>query len=562
MNDAWLPEGNEPNAGEQENVPPIADDTVTGILEFQTFEQQNEVAMGDEMGEIAAKAKKSHRWLWILLGVLVLLAAVLGGGFWYFQSHALPGVNLWGHSMIGRSQKQIANEIQSKADEISIPVSYNGKTKQASLKDLGLSVDADKIASQVVNAKRNDSFFQKYAFWVTENLDTDPFDAETADASTIGKALGVDSQTAMNAGLRLNDDATAFDVVPGKQGTGINVIPVAQEAQRVLESLGRKTAQTVTVKDMQINPDISDDQATAAKTVADGFIANPIAIKIGDHQIAAFDVKVIVSAMTVSADNGAKLAAGQTRNGILVFDATKLQQYYDDSIKPNFHADRVDGDVIVNSVGDVLQTNTEGHDGIVISDGSDSNVGRDAAKALAKGGGTVSVQGTVDAQNEKRTTRTVVVSLSGHTVTAIENGQTLRVMHMSAGQGNDYLTGQCQPSGDLCTPTYCDVNSYDNCTPDGDFKVWLKYQSQDMSGNLTLSNGSQESWNVKNVGFVNYFSKTGCAIHRIATQSAFNDASVQAMGANTSHGCVGIGWDQAEWFYNWCLKGTTVHVQA
>ena len=233
-----------------------------------------------------------------------------------------------------------------------------------------------------------------------------------------------------------------------------------------------------------------------------------------------------------------------------------------DSIKSNFHADRVDGDVIVNSVGDVLQTNGDGHDGITVSDGGDTNVGRDAAEAFAKGSDSVSIQGTCDAQNEKKTTRTVVVSLSSHTVTAIENGQTVRVMHMSAGQGNDYQTGQCQPSGDLCTPTYCDPNSYDNCTPDGDFKVWLKYQSQDMSGTLTLSDGNTEKWDVKDVGFVNYFSKTGCAIHRIATQSAFNDSSIQAMGKNTSHGCVGVGWDQAEWFYNWCLMGTTVHVQA
>ena len=31
--------------------------------------------------------------------------------------------------------------------------------------------------------------------------------------------------------------------------------------------------------------------------------------------------------------------------------------------------------------------------------------------------------------------------------------------------------------------------------------------------------------------------------------------------ANGSHGCVGIGWDVAEWFYNWCNMGTSVHIQ-
>ena len=37
------------------------------------------------------------------------------------------------------------------------------------------------------------------------------------------------------------------------------------------------------------------------------------------------------------------------------------------------------------------------------------------------------------------------------------------------------------------------------------------------------------------------------------------------MGKNTSHGCVGIGWDAAEWFYDFAVQGpdhgVTVHVQ-
>ena len=148
----------------------------------------------------------------------------------------------------------------------------------------------------------------------------------------------------------------------------------------------------------------------------------------------------------------------------------------------------------------------------------------------------------------KETKRHVVVDLSDHTVTALENGNAVKTMHMSAGQGNDYATGKCQASGDMCTP-------------EGDFEIWLKYPSQNMSGTLTLSDGKKETWDVKNVGFVNYFSKSGCAIHRIATQTPYTDAQIQALGENTSHGCVGIGWDMAEWFYNWCVDGTSVHVQ-
>ena len=110
---------------------------------------------------------------------------------------------------------------------------------------------------------------------------------------------------------------------------------------------------------------------------------------------------------------------------------------------------------------------------------------------------------------------------------------------------NNNSTGVCE--GELCTPL-------------GDFNIWRKLDSQDMSGSITLSGGRTESWDAKNVGFVNYFSKSGCAIHRIATQSAINDGSLPGV-SNSSHGCIGLGWDVAQWFYDWCPSGTAVHIQ-
>ena len=50
-------------------------------------------------------SKKRHLlWLWIVLAVMLLFGAVAGGGYWFFQSHALPGVTLWGRSMTGQSR--------------------------------------------------------------------------------------------------------------------------------------------------------------------------------------------------------------------------------------------------------------------------------------------------------------------------------------------------------------------------------------------------------------------------------------------------------------------------
>lgn len=194
-------------------------------------------------------SKKRHLlWLWIVLAVMLLFGAVAGGGYWFFQSHALPGVTLWGRSMTGQSRDHIVQEISDTAESLTVPVSYEGTSKKVTLKDLGVAIDAESIAENVMNAKRDDSFFQKYAFWAREDVDVEPFDDSQASAQTVGGMLGVQSASATNPSLQLNADGTAFDVTPGQQGTGIDVTEIVKEAKNVLESFGKQTAQTVTLE--------------------------------------------------------------------------------------------------------------------------------------------------------------------------------------------------------------------------------------------------------------------------------------------------------------------------
>ena len=499
-----------------------------------------------------ANVRSSHRhvrkhviWPWIVLAVVALLGAFAGGSIWFFQSHALPGVTLWGTPVTGRSYNQIVSQIDDAVANTTVTASYDGKTAKISLKDLGLSVDSEAIATQVMDAKRNDPWWQRYvSFWETSDVTTEPANPQAAVADTLNEKLSIEEVKPVDASLQLNAEGTGFDIASGKQGQGVDPTPVAQAAVKSVQSLGRGTTQTIAVTLSATDPAVTNDIAAKAKATVDKLVEKPVTVTIGDHQIATVGAPALAASMRLDANENAKLTSNETRNGYVVFDSDKLQQYFDNSVKTSLSPTRVDQEVIVNNNGDVIETLKEGHDGVTISD--DSSFGQDAVAALAKGSGSVSVTGTVDPMQTKSTKRHVVVDLSDNKVYAYENDKLIRTMSMSAGQGNDRKTGECT-GGDLCTPT-------------GDFTIWLKYQSQDMSGNLTLSDGSNESWDVKGVGFVNYFSHSGCAIHRIASQSAINDAQVAALG-NTSHGCVGIGWDQAEWFYGWAVMGTSVHVQ-
>jgi lipoprotein-anchoring transpeptidase ErfK/SrfK len=87
-------------------------------------------------------------------------------------------------------------------------------------------------------------------------------------------------------------------------------------------------------------------------------------------------------------------------------------------------------------------------------------------------------------------------------------------------------------------------------TPIGEFHIYAKLTSQTMTGYNT--NGTR--YVQPNVPWVNYFT-AGDAVHGNYWRSASVFGNV-----NTSHGCVGVPVNQAEWIYNWAPLGTTVIV--
>lgn len=114
--------------------------------------------------------------------------------------------------------------------------------------------------------------------------------------------------------------------------------------------------------------------------------------------------------------------------------------------------------------------------------------------------------------------RTILIDLSDQTLTAMEGGMAVRRMLVSTGK----------PS----TPT-----------PTGNYRVYNRFVSQDMSGPGYYAPG---------VPFVQYF-YAGYAIHGTYWHTAF--------GVPVSHGCVNLQTPDAEWLWGWAALGTPVTVQ-
>lgn len=87
----------------------------------------------------------------------------------------------------------------------------------------------------------------------------------------------------------------------------------------------------------------------------------------------------------------------------------------------------------------------------------------------------------------------------------------------------------------------------------GEFHIFQKFASQDMKG--YNADGSQ--YFQPQVKWVNYFAPGGYAVHGVYWHPLSWFGNI-----NSSHGCVGLPDDEAEWVYDWAPIGTTVITHA
>lgn len=513
-----------------------ANNAVSGTVADSVDAAASDSIQGDEM-------RRRRIWPWVVIAcLLVALGLPVAAVFGSSKITCCLAQRYGEIQLPAKPSRRLVDLINDQVDNTAVRAKYQGQSATFTLKDLGIEVDGEAIASDVINAQRGDAWWQQYAFWITHDV-APQINPELADGSVVDKALNIDAQEPVDAQVALNDNNSGFNVIAGENGQGANATSIAKQAISTVESLGSVQPQTVRVELDVTEPTITNAIADEAKTTLETLVNNAVAIKVADKDIATVNASMLGSAMRIDANQQSKLKDNEVRNGYVVFDADKLQQYYDEQIKPNLKLEREDKKVVVNNAGEVLSTETEGHDGIVIADGADTEVGARLAQVLATGTGSVNVDGKVDPKQEVKVAHRVAIDLSDRKLYAYENDTVVKTLNVVVAEGNDNVTGECV--GMMCTPT-------------GDFNVWQKLPSQDMSGTLNLADGTVETWDVKDVGFVNYFS-SGCAIHRIA--GGYVADAVMPSIANGSHGCVGIGWDVAEWFYNWCNMGTSVHIQ-
>ena len=94
--------------------------------------------------------------------------------------------------------------------------------------------------------------------------------------------------------------------------------------------------------------------------------------------------------------------------------------------------------------------------------------------------------------------------------------------------------------------TYISSGTYDHPTVTGQFRIWIKYESQTMDGTRL-----GYDYYLENVPYVMYFFED-YALHGTYWHSNF--------GTPMSHGCVNMRTSDAQWIFSWAGVGTVVNV--
>ena len=378
------------------------------------------------------------------------------------------------------------------------------------------------------NATERDSAFSYISSLFTSRQVDIVHDIDPAVTNKLSQDLSKDIPEAKPATepiVKANAEGTGFEVVPGKDGFGVDTHTLVAAANKVMDT---QKNQVSSLKVSPVRPLASQDMAQKMADAAVKLTENKVTIAAGEKTFTA-DQKAKVSFVQIPAiSKTAKPDANQQAVGDWV-----------NKNKGAVEVKKVDGKRFVNSAGKVLKTEIEPKDGVTVSNGK--KLTQEISKNFVAGkDSTVSYETQIEKANVKDKTiadgaeklaymaapgeKWIDVNLSNYTVTGYEGATVVK--------GPTAMV-----PGAPATPTI-----------KGNFAVERKYRSKTMRG----FNTDRSRYVSPNVPYAMFFSG-GYALHGAPWRGSFGWG-----GPGGSHGCVNMPVSGARDFYEWAPIGTPV----
>ena len=259
------------------------------------------------LSSMEAQPKRSKKPVFITIGVIVLvLAAIYGGGALFFSGHFFPNTTLNDEDLSFQSSDTLASEIQQQTDTYSLDIKGQGFSYSFAHDDISLNIDPQKIAHDAVSA-------QDVAAWPLEIFkDHDVSDVVIASYDDSSFIDGLKAQVAsFNEGQTASEDATiayddasdAFVIKPEVYGTQIDIDALAK---KVGECMGSMRTECEVTQDELTKPKVlaSDSKTTDALQKVVALFPNNVTLTLnGSVNAATIDKKTFASWVSINPDD-------------------------------------------------------------------------------------------------------------------------------------------------------------------------------------------------------------------------------------------------------------------
>ncbi len=407
------------------------------------------------------------------------------------------------------SDAQIAKLAKQSGDQYKITLKYiDGKQKQYSPSEAGITVDETSSASSAKVVLAN-SPLQRLEWWKPIKIPLTIKTNKVALQAFADSHATVADQPAKDAALTI--DGGTVVVSPEADGKGSSI----PNAKATIEAdFAGQNYSPLVLKPQTLHPSIHAKELLSSKAKAEAILGQKVQFTVANKAVSA-SAADIGSWLDLSPVKSDKTVDVTVNSGKVLKYINQIAAPYTAPPRARLVTHTDGGEVVLDAGADGID--------VINKDQTAASV----AQQLTKGTGVkadLSVQyaaaKTVDVQPYDKW---IVVDVTNKRMYAYEQTTLVRSFLVSAGAPK--------------TPTVL-----------GQYKIYAKYASQDMTGPNT--DGSR--YFQPDVPYVNYF-YGGYAIHGNYWRPASYFGNI-----NSSHGCVGINVSDAAWIYDWAPIGTTV----
>ena len=459
---------------------------------------------------------RRHLAFTIVLAVVIL--AFIGSLVFvdvYYRGKAAPGVTIADAKVGGQNVDQIVDTINGLVNNMQLSLTYGGKSATASAADLGINIDAEKIANEAIKTGQGNPFsiiFNRTHFDLTGSYDQAKVNAFVTENFP---ELSTDPKDAQ---VVYDSNQNIFTVQPGAIGKSVCLDDLYAQVEQLLSSPKLTSYEIATNDD---NPTVDNAAAQAAADTANHTLAQTIQVTNNGRVLWTLDPWDIASWVSFTANP-------DTHQYDISYDQAKIKDFVNGTVTAQLTNKPVNQKAITDGNGTVLKVVSGGRNGQVASN-VDSIVSQVYDDLVSGESGQVDMI-TKDAPYGTDATvaangRWIEYNISTYTVTLYE------------GTNAVWSTNQTS-NGKASTPTIT-----------GLYSVWNKTYEQCMPNPPSPTP-------LCNIHYVTYWERSGYAFHEAwwMTYAAGN------VRQGISHGCVNMFQADAKRVYDFASIGTPVWV--